>query len=154
MLCKHEDFVERVIDRYAQLRQTVLSEEYLMDYIDQTLAYLGPAVERNNQRWQQAMTQWEPLTPVERNVHSHEEAVEQLKQWLISRGDWLTKTSIRSGNTPILPATRYTTSSVQGQGRGERVELHSRRHGVPIPGEDTGSGKGWALIRKRSGPEA
>lgn len=89
MLCKHEDFVERVIDRYAQLRQTVLSEEYLMDYIDQTLAYLGPAVERNNQRWQQAMTQWEPLTPVERNVHSHEEAVEQLKQWLISRGDWL-----------------------------------------------------------------
>ncbi|HIS01304.1 MAG TPA: CotH kinase family protein [Candidatus Excrementavichristensenella intestinipullorum] len=89
MLCKHEDFVERVIDRYAQLRQTVLSEEYLMDYIDQTLAYLGPAVERNNQRWQQAMTQWEPLSPVERNAHSHEEAVEQLKQWLVDRGNWL-----------------------------------------------------------------
>ncbi len=89
MLCKHEGFVERVINRYNQLRQTVLSEEYLMNYIDQTLAYLGPAVERNNQRWQHAMTQWEPLTPVERNAHSHEEAVEQLKQWLVERGNWL-----------------------------------------------------------------
>ena len=50
---------------------------------------MGPAVERNNQRWNDAMTQWEPLTPEERNLHSHEEAVDQLKEWLYERGIWL-----------------------------------------------------------------
>ena len=89
MLCKSEDFVERLLDRYDELRASVLNETYLLNYIDETLAYLGPAVERNNQRWNDAMTQWEPLTPVERNLHSHEEAVDQLKEWLYERGIWL-----------------------------------------------------------------
>ncbi|RHR08070.1 spore coat protein CotH [Pseudoflavonifractor sp. AF19-9AC] len=89
MLCKSEDFVQRILDRYDELRQTVLSETYLLDYIDDTLAYLGPAVERNNQRWNEAMTQWEPLSPASRNLHSHEEAVTQLKEWLYERGIWL-----------------------------------------------------------------
>lgn len=89
MLCKSEDFVERLLDRYDELRASVLNETYLLNYIDETLAYLGPAVERNNQRWDDAMTQWEPLTPVERNLHSHEEAVDQLKEWLYERGIWL-----------------------------------------------------------------
>lgn len=89
MLCKSEGFVERLLDRYDELRASVLNETYLLNYIDETLAYLGPAVERNNQRWNDAMTQWEPLTPVERNLHSHEEAVDQLKEWLYERGIWL-----------------------------------------------------------------
>lgn len=89
MLCKSEDFVQRILTRYDQLRQTVLSESYLMNYIDDTLEYLGPAVERNNQRWEEAMTQWEPLSPVSRNLYSHEEAVAQLKEWLYVRGIWL-----------------------------------------------------------------
>lgn len=89
MLCKSEDFVERLLDRYDELRASVLNETYLLNYIDETLAYLGPAVERNNQRWNDAMTQWEPLTPEERNLHSHEEAVDQLKEWLYERGIWL-----------------------------------------------------------------
>lgn len=62
MLCKSEGFVERLLDRYDELRASVLNETYLLNYIDETLAYLGPAVERNNQRWNDAMTQWEPDT--------------------------------------------------------------------------------------------
>lgn len=89
MLCKSEDFVQRILERYDQLRQTVLNETYLMDYIDETLDYLGPAVTRNNERWKEAMTQWEPLSPASRNLYSHEEAVEQLKEWLYVRGIWL-----------------------------------------------------------------
>ena len=89
MLCKSEDFVERVLKRYEELRSTVFSEDYLMNYIDETLEFLGPAVERNNEKWQEAMTQWEPLSPVSRNVYSNEEAVQQLKEWLRERGDWL-----------------------------------------------------------------
>ena len=89
MLCKSEDFVERVMKRYEELRSTVFSEDYLMNYIDETLEFLGPAMERNNQRWNEAITQWEPLSPVSRNVYSSEEAVQQLKEWLRERGDWL-----------------------------------------------------------------
>lgn len=89
MLFKDEDFAARVLRRYEQLREGPLSEEALMAYIDETLAYLGPAVERNNERWAEAMTQWSPLIPEERNLYSHEEAVEQLKDWLRERGAWL-----------------------------------------------------------------
>ena len=67
----------------------VFSDAYLMNYIDETLDYLGPAIERNNERWAQAMTEYEPLLPAERNLHSHEEAVAQLKDWLYERGEWL-----------------------------------------------------------------
>lgn len=89
MLCKSEDFVERILERYDELRHGVLSEAYLLNYIDDTLAYLGPAVDRNSERWNEAMTQWEPLIPVSRNVYSTEEAAEQLKEWLYERGLWL-----------------------------------------------------------------
>lgn len=89
MLCKSERFVERLLARYDELRQTILSEESLCSYLEETLAYLGPAVERNQARWAQAVTQWAPLDPVERNRYSHEEAVEQLKTWLLERGRWL-----------------------------------------------------------------
>lgn len=89
MLCKDEKFVERLLARYDELRLGVLSETYLLHYIDDTLAYLGPAVERNNARWSEAMTAWEPLSPASRNLHSHEEATEQLKEWLYERGIWL-----------------------------------------------------------------
>lgn len=48
---KDEDFVERVLDRYKELRQTYLSDEYLTNYIEETLAYLGPAIARNDEVW-------------------------------------------------------------------------------------------------------
>ena len=89
MLCKSDRFTDMILERYEELRKTVFSDEYLLNYIDETLEYLGPAVERNNERWKEVMTEWEPLEPVSRNLHSHEEAVEQLKDWLVNRGEWL-----------------------------------------------------------------
>lgn len=89
MLLKNEDFVARILNRYAELRQGVLSDEYLLNYIDETLDWLGPAVERNNARWSYAITSWDGLVPEERNLHSHREAVAQLKDWLVERGAWL-----------------------------------------------------------------
>ena len=51
MLMKDEKFVEKIIERYRELREGVLSEEYLMDFIDDTEAYLGDAVDRNYSVW-------------------------------------------------------------------------------------------------------
>ena len=51
MLTKDESYCQRIIDRYRMWRGSILSEEFLMDYIDEVIAYLGPAVERNFQVW-------------------------------------------------------------------------------------------------------
>ena len=89
MLMKDERFVKRVQRRYQELRKSFLSQEYLTGYIDETLKFLGPAVDRNNDRWEAEINGWGGLIPEERNLHSHEEAVEQLKGWLVARGEWL-----------------------------------------------------------------
>ncbi len=39
--------MERLLERYEDLRETYLSDEYLQNYIDETLEYLGPAIDRN-----------------------------------------------------------------------------------------------------------
>lgn len=89
MLFRSEPFVQRVLDRYYQLREGWLSEETLLSYVDGTLDWLGPAVERNNARWPVGQPGENTLEPEERNPRTHREAVEQLKTWLAARGDWL-----------------------------------------------------------------
>ena len=89
MMMKDEAFVDRVIEKYRSLRKTWLSEEYLLSYIDSVIEYLGPAIERNNQRWQQAYEEDTLLYPAERNPHSYEEAVNQLKNFFIVRTRWM-----------------------------------------------------------------
>lgn len=88
MLLRDEKFCERVIERYKELRETVLDEEYLYDYIDHTISYLGNAVQRNNEEWHQAFKQ-NLLRPYERNPQSFEEAVLQLKNYIHLRITWL-----------------------------------------------------------------
>ena len=51
MLIKDEDFTDALIKRYRELRGTFFSEEFLYDYIDSCTDYLGPAVERNFEKW-------------------------------------------------------------------------------------------------------
>lgn len=92
MLLKDEYFTNRVIKRYRTLRQTILSEEYLYKYIDETIQYLGPAIERNYVRWGDSFTDEKNLyTDVERNAHSYQEAIEDLKEAIHKRGEWLDK---------------------------------------------------------------
>ena len=51
MLTRDEEFDERIISRYRMWRESVLSEEYLLNYIDETVAFLGDAIERNFEVW-------------------------------------------------------------------------------------------------------
>ena len=90
MLCRDERFVEQVIQRYRQLRRTVLSEEYLLNYVDEVAAYLGPAAERNFEVWGYTFQpEYGLLLPKERNLGSYEEALEQVRDFLRRRGAWL-----------------------------------------------------------------
>ena len=84
-----QDFVEQVIRRYGELRGTYLSDAYMVGYIRDTLDYLGPAVERNNERWPVDMPGEHHLEPEGRNPDTFEEAVADLQTWLLARGEWV-----------------------------------------------------------------
>ena len=90
MLTKDEEFTDRIIRRYRELRKTYLSEQYLDDYIDNVLAYLGPAIERNFEVWGYTFDK-EMIDPPERNPQNFEEAIAQLKDYIHERGEWMDK---------------------------------------------------------------
>lgn len=89
MLSKDEHFVEAVIDRYRQLRQNWLSDDYLEQYVDDVAAWLGPAAERNFSVWGYTFAEWKPLLPEERNPADHAQALAQLKDFCVTRGAWM-----------------------------------------------------------------
>ncbi|WP_339288230.1 CotH kinase family protein [Ureibacillus sp. FSL K6-0786] len=93
-LLKDEDFVDGLIRRYRYLRQTTLSTERIHRYIVETVEFLGDAIERNNYRWSEMYDlnrydRFNYLSPAERNVMSHSEAIEQMKDYIEERGEWL-----------------------------------------------------------------
>ncbi len=88
-LMRDEDFTRLLVYRYRNLRGGVLGEEYLLNYIDDTIAYLGPAIERNYSVWATSfLTENDLLIPATRNLHSFDDAVAQLKSEIIHNGDW------------------------------------------------------------------
>lgn len=89
MLTKDEHFTNRVIERYRELRETYLSEEYLDNYMDQVVEYLGPAIDRNFEVWGYSFANYTPLRPVERNPKNYEAAVQQMRDFIHERGEWM-----------------------------------------------------------------
>ncbi|MBM6904998.1 CotH kinase family protein [Collinsella tanakaei] len=94
MLFKDESFTQGCIDRYRELRKGVLSTEYLNSLIDETIEYLGPAIQRNFSVWGYSFDPNQVddnnrLFPLDRNPASYEEAVEDLKSYMDRRLSWL-----------------------------------------------------------------
>lgn len=113
-LMKDDVFVEAVIKRYKELRKNILSDAYLNNYLDQTIEYLGSAVDRNFQVWGysfdvQNLTKVEYRRPPigsnnttvsedsdnkaeelkELNPQDHDEAVLWLRNCMNERGKWM-----------------------------------------------------------------
>ena len=93
MLLADEYFTKQVLSRYQYLRKIdVLKEEYLLNYIDDIIDYLGDAVDRNFEVWGYTFQQEKGLLePFSRNPTSYEEAVKQLKTHIKERGRFLDK---------------------------------------------------------------
>lgn len=91
ILFKDQAFVERVERRYHALRERFFNEKYMFAYIDETLAYLGEAIDRNYEKWGYSFQSvhngkgYDFLYPAERNVRSFDEAVAQLKECISRR---------------------------------------------------------------------
>lgn len=90
MLTKDENFTQRIIDRYRYLRNHSLNEEYLLNYIDAIIDYLGPAIDRNFEVWGYTFDGFDVfLTDPERNLPSYDAAINQLKGHIKERGKFL-----------------------------------------------------------------
>ena len=91
MLFKDEEFVEKVISRYYELEKQYLNEEYMNSYIDSVIEYLGPAIDRNFEKWGHTfLPEWDDrLYNYQRNIHSYDEAVNQLKDYIKNRCEWM-----------------------------------------------------------------
>jgi len=90
MLFMDSDFTDRVIERYYELRETYFSEEYLFNYIDDSIAYLGDAKDRNFEKWGYTfLEEYDLLHPTERNPRSYEESVSQMKDFLANRLEFM-----------------------------------------------------------------
>lgn len=92
MLTKDEDFTEKIITRYRQLRKGILSVDNVKAYMEEVQDYLGCAVERNFRVWGYTFESQNDLLAGEgRQIGSYEEAVEQYRKRLVSRMGWLDK---------------------------------------------------------------
>ncbi|MDE1693851.1 CotH kinase family protein [Streptococcus suis] len=94
MMIKDKEFIDLVVHKYHQLRKNLLSTKRLHDHIDKTVQFLGPAIQRNNDKWGyvfqlQKMDEHNYLQPYERNQASYEEAVHVVKAFIEDRGKWL-----------------------------------------------------------------
>ncbi len=94
MLFKDPEFVERTIGRWRDLRAGVYSDENIDKFIDGTIDYLGPAIERNFKVWGYTfdparMDTNQKLDPDERNPANYEQAVSQLREFMHARAKWM-----------------------------------------------------------------
>ncbi|MFO3714361.1 CotH kinase family protein [Oribacterium sp. P9] len=95
-ILRDPEFTERVVERYEELRKTILSDESIGTFLDETVAYLGPAIERDWARWGYFYKDGDYLTSdsseqTDRNTKSHAEEVERIKKVLSEHGKWLDK---------------------------------------------------------------
>ncbi|MEG2678726.1 MAG: CotH kinase family protein [Oscillospiraceae bacterium] len=94
MMIKEETFIDSVISRYHSLRQGILSDEEMIQYIEDTRDYLGSAVDRNFAVWgysfdPENLDDYNKLRPLSQNPRSYDQAVEQMENTLLSRLHWL-----------------------------------------------------------------
>lgn len=112
-LLRDEDYVNTVIEMYYKLRETYFSEEYFYNYIDETIAYLGDAIDRNYEKWGYVFTDEHiydengskrMLLPRERNFHSYEESVSNMKEVFMIRCEYLDHTieNLRARSHPSV----------------------------------------------------
>ncbi len=95
-LVKDPIFTEKLINRYYQLRKGVLSQRYIEQYIDQTVLFLGDAVERNNKVWggfyeENYLDEIELSdgTIINRNTQTYTEEIDRIKEVQQAKGLWM-----------------------------------------------------------------
>lgn len=92
-LLRDPELTMRIMERYQELRQSILSDEAIAAFIDGTVAGLGSAIERDWARWGYFYRDGnylisEPDMP-NRNTKTYQEEIEKIKTILSEHGKWL-----------------------------------------------------------------
>ena len=96
-LIQMEDFEKRVEKRYRELRNTILSDEYLADFIDGTVSYLGNALLREDSAYGDysyitaAAIEEKTGLSVDRRCESAAAEAQRMKDVLYLRGEFMDK---------------------------------------------------------------
>lgn len=96
-LIQMEDFERRVEKYYRELRKTILSDEYLADFIDGTVSYLGNALLREDSAYggysyiTDIMIEEETGLSVDRRRDSAAAEAQRMKDVLLIRGEYMDK---------------------------------------------------------------
>jgi len=85
-LWEDENFQFKTAQRYTELRETILDEEHINGIIDSIANYLGPAVDRNFNRWTLLGNYVWPNYYV---FNTYEEEINYLKSWTADRLVWM-----------------------------------------------------------------
>lgn len=96
-LIKDPVFQKRLVDRYNELRQTILSDEYIEEFIDDTVSFLGNAAKRDRSRWRAVYEENHMLNIMEdghgymsdRNRDTYEEEILRLKDVQKMHAQWM-----------------------------------------------------------------
>lgn len=92
-LVQDRNFIDKVVQRYRQLRCNTLSEEHMLSLLDQYQEELGEAINRNYAVWGYSfglnLLVGQNKDGTSRDISSYEEAVEQLERAIHVRFEYL-----------------------------------------------------------------
>jgi hypothetical protein len=79
-------FVNALLERWYSLREGPLSDEVVLRQVDRNVAQLGPAADRNHERWE---TLGNYVWPNDFVADTYEAEIDFLKSWLLDRLAWM-----------------------------------------------------------------
>ena len=87
-------FTEMIIERYAELRSSILSDASIRAFTESVIEYLGPAIDRDWARWGYYYTDGNYLSTrmpdgSNRNTQTHREETEKILSVLSQHGAWM-----------------------------------------------------------------
>ncbi len=93
-LLRDPEFTLLILERYHELRQSILSDQSIQSFIDRTIQGLGSSIERDWARWgyfyrDGGYLLTESPNQPDRNAKTYEEEIEKLKTVLSTHGAWM-----------------------------------------------------------------
>lgn len=87
-------FTNAIVERYAELRKSILSDKSIETFVSQTIEYLGDSIERDWARWGYYYINGNYLKPdfyttKDRNTKTYQEEVEKILNILSVHGGWM-----------------------------------------------------------------
>lgn len=87
-------FTKKVMERYSELRKTILSDDAMKAYVEETMEYLGTAIERDWARWgyyyrDGNYLKSDAISENHKNTKTYEEETERMLHILAEHGQWL-----------------------------------------------------------------